>query len=595
MTDFTFRIFCGTETGTAWEASLTLAAEVRRVGIPVELLTFDQCTAEDFHWKSEIRPVVVSEQTEDLDPGKKKNDSVVLSAPHIQFKETSPKYMAIIVSTAGVGEFPSHCRNIWQKLLRLSNPKDMMSGIRFSVFGLGDSRYQEFNFAARKIRTRLLSLSAVEFHRMALGDEQHDFAYCGEFDPWVDEIVEKLIEIYNVPKVPNINQEDPHQVIPDYEVIPVANLKDESFLTKPSSLDSTDVDDEYQWKLIQLLGGPQVDKFTILQNNRITAPEHHQDVRSIRMKRMSVDGAEKRYMPGDILTIFPETPAETVDLFLSDMKLDPKFQAKIERSARSLYPDSPFPNNEVISLRNIFRYILNIQVVPNRNFFRLVAPFATVEAQKEKLLEFAGRTLENKVEYFTYCVEEKRTIAEVFWDFYSCRPPIPVLLSAIPPFLPRRYSISTAPHYLESRYFTGNSHPKECLSPIFARPCLPSPYLANLRRRMEDETRKNLALKPNVPEESLIFELAVAVVDYHTKNQRHIRGLCSNFLASLYLGKKIFARIDEGITKQASIRNDRPLIVVAHGTGIAPAKAILEERSLLRRRGTIIPRVLNFR
>lgn len=52
-------------------------------------------------------------------------------------------------------------------------PADSLKNIKFTVFGLGDSNYQLFNAAARKLHRRLLDLGATEFVERGLGDDQH--------------------------------------------------------------------------------------------------------------------------------------------------------------------------------------------------------------------------------------------------------------------------------------------------------------------------------------------------------------------------------------------------------------------------------------
>ena len=51
----------------------------------------------------------------------------------------------------------------------------LLQGLCYAVFGLGDRRYREFNYAARKLHARLQTLGAQPFVRLGLGDDQHDF------------------------------------------------------------------------------------------------------------------------------------------------------------------------------------------------------------------------------------------------------------------------------------------------------------------------------------------------------------------------------------------------------------------------------------
>lgn len=61
-----------------------------------------------------------------------------------------------LVSTTGDGDPPMSMLKFWKFLLIKDLAKDSLKRLKFSVFGLGDSSYAKFNYAARKLRTRLL-------------------------------------------------------------------------------------------------------------------------------------------------------------------------------------------------------------------------------------------------------------------------------------------------------------------------------------------------------------------------------------------------------------------------------------------------------
>ena len=104
--------------------------------------------------------------------------------PIIQLPQT--KRAIFIIATTGEGEAPQTMLNAWQFLLRKDLPPNSLKNLNFSVFGLGDSSYALFNAMAKKLTQRLLDLGATLFHKVGLGDYQHDFGYEGEFDPWLE-------------------------------------------------------------------------------------------------------------------------------------------------------------------------------------------------------------------------------------------------------------------------------------------------------------------------------------------------------------------------------------------------------------------------
>lgn len=100
------------------------------------------------------------------------------------FQLPTEKIVVFIIATTGDGDPPTTMMNAWKFLLRKDLPPNSLQGVNFSVFGLGDSAYDKFNAMGKKVTQRLLDLGATLFHKVGLGDYQHDFEYEGEFDPW---------------------------------------------------------------------------------------------------------------------------------------------------------------------------------------------------------------------------------------------------------------------------------------------------------------------------------------------------------------------------------------------------------------------------
>ena len=95
------------------------------------------------------------------------------------------RIVVFVIATKGDGEAPETMKKSWKYLLRRDLPKESLKNLHFTVFGLGDSSYNLFNAMAKKLTRRLMDLGASLFHKVGLGDYQHDFGYEGEFDPWL--------------------------------------------------------------------------------------------------------------------------------------------------------------------------------------------------------------------------------------------------------------------------------------------------------------------------------------------------------------------------------------------------------------------------
>ena len=66
----------------------------------------------------------------------------------------SERLLVCIASTTGDGEPPCTMVQTWAALRRRDLPSSALLGLRFAVFGCGDSSYPKFNIAARRLDLR---------------------------------------------------------------------------------------------------------------------------------------------------------------------------------------------------------------------------------------------------------------------------------------------------------------------------------------------------------------------------------------------------------------------------------------------------------
>lgn len=66
---------------------------------------------------------------------------------------------------------------MWNLLLRSDLPPDLLEGMDYAVFGLGDTAYEKFCWAAKKLARRLENLGGRELCPRGEGDEQHPLGY----------------------------------------------------------------------------------------------------------------------------------------------------------------------------------------------------------------------------------------------------------------------------------------------------------------------------------------------------------------------------------------------------------------------------------
>eukprot|EP00743_Colponemidia_sp_Colp-15_P009001 GILK01009822.1.p1 GENE.GILK01009822.1~~GILK01009822.1.p1 ORF type:complete len:649 (-),score=122.51 GILK01009822.1:47-1993(-) len=431
-----------------------------------------------------------------------------------------------IASTTGQGDPPDNMRSFWRFLLRKNLPADCLQQVEFCVFGLGDSGYAKFNVTARKLHQRLLQLGATSFYRRGLGDEQHELGIEAEFDPWLEGLIESLLNRFPLPNHLSVLPDDALPP-PRFTVtfLPNGSTPVDSMAHLPTPVTAyTRRVDSAETRLA--FAAP------VLSNRRLTPDTHEQEVRHI---ELSLVGSGLMYDPGDVLVVQPRNDSTASDELIRLLNLDPF-------SVISIAPNAQFKDVErsrpfcgiPMTVRELFDRWIDFNSIPKRHFFSVLSFFATETQQKEKLKEFSLKTQEGKAELYRYCIRERRTVAEVLFDFHSAVMPLEYLLETVPIIKPREFSISSSLR----------AHPEQ-------------------------------------------VHITVAVIRYTTPLKRSKEGLCTGWLSRLRAeqGESIPIWIKPGLMRLPSDINN-PIILIGPGTGVAPFRSFLQERIFTKRLST---------
>ena len=275
-------------------------------------------------------------------------------------------------------------------------------------------------------------------------------------------------------------------------------------------------------------------------NQRLTAQDWEQDTRHVRIDISSgISWDPLPYRAGDVAAIMPVNSSSEVDRFLQ--VLPPTIDTDCTIRLECIQPSSErctfWP--ERTTLRALLTNCMDIHGLPEREDLRSLSLCCSLEHphgsdQRDKLLalsESKGAAL-----YNDYILREKRSWAEVLYDFDSLRAPgskltMETLLTLLGPMRPREFSIASSPTALRAK---GSG---------------------------------------------VSIELCVAVVEGTTPLGRKYHGLCSHYLSRLAVGDSVRLWLRPG-TFEGLPRNG-PVIYVGAGTGIAPMRALIQERMVL--------------
>ncbi|XP_055357583.1 NADPH-dependent diflavin oxidoreductase 1-like [Paramacrobiotus metropolitanus] len=421
-----------------------------------------------------------------------------------------------VASTTGQGEEPDNMKVFWRSLLRRRLPPNSLTNLEFAVLGLGDSSYQYFNFTSKRLHKRLLRLGAVALYQLGLADDQHELGFDGIAEPWIKGLFEALNEKFPLPA--GVDEAAPVGPEPSFNVC----LKD--------ALEVPNVE------CSRLPVGPPYDAenpfhASVIANDRVTAAEHFQDVRLI---KMDIAGSGFVYQPGDVMVVYPKNSLDQVEELLTLLHLEGNQVITLSLHDEDAALPLPCRLSNPCTIRQAATNLWDFQCVPRRSFFELLHHFAVNEREKERLKEFASP--EGTDELYGYCYRPRRTAFEILQDFSDTRTRVPLeyWFDLFPPMQPRSFSIASSP----------------------------------LRHQT-------------------VLHILVAVVQYKTKLQKPRMGLCSNYLKRVQAGDSLDMWIKTG-TMSFRAASERPVVMVGPGTGVAPFRSFIHDQAVRSHSGSIL-------
>lgn len=519
---------------------------------------------------------------------------------------SSFEHVIFFVPTCAFGEFPHNFESFINSLINIETELDSSKGrvkesksylekLKYTIFGLGDSRYPLYNFAARRLQSLLKSLGANEFFPLAFGDEQHPLGYSGELIPWRNDLLNYFTnntvtnscsDKYTLPFTITFSEFGSQPT-------PLSHTNsgsDSSTNATPKGHNSADTLPEKP-KIVLKKDKSEYKTGRVVCNKIITSESHFSNVRTL-----VIETESPAYRTGDVFCCLPTD--NTVASMLKNMNLDPNMIVKIgcnpdfnssnftiqtvlsvhnepQLSVVNKYFKNPIKTvskghdvervsissrkmefDEFMTLEELFSKYLCLRNICTPFQMHIMSMYANNNLHKDKLQEMVGDTIQGCLEYYRYCWLEKRSFYDVLYDFPSVKLPLQVVINICNPYYSRLYSIASSEVGFVNKF-------------LYTLPRYPSSLDFTIFKQFLDH-KYSLSNR---------IELCVGSVKYVTPYKRRVEGLNSAYFSSLTIGDEVDFLIYKPSFSQLISNVEVPVLFIATGTGITVIKPFIQFRA----------------
>jgi cytochrome P450 / NADPH-cytochrome P450 reductase len=246
------------------------------------------------------------------------------------------------------------------------------------------------------------------------------------------------------------------------------------------------------------------------------------------------------YQVGDHLSVAPRNDPLLVAAAARRFGYDPSDAIRLSTPSGRR---AQLPVGEPIAVGRLLGERVELQQVATRRHIQIMAEHTRCLVTKPKLLALSGEDPASAERYRVEVFEPRKSICDLLNDYQACELPFGVFLEMLPPLAPRYYSISSSPSRQAAR-----------------------------------------------------CSITVAVVGGPAlSGAGEFKGVCSNYLAGRRVGEIVHAsirRTKAGFRLPADPAT--PIIMIGPGTGLAPFRGFLQERSAHKAKGQALGPALLF-
>lgn len=458
---------------------------------------------------------------------------------------TESKVAFFVMSTFGEGDPSDNVHDFWTWIdTKRGNP---LNQLRYMAFGLGNSNYKHYNAVIDHVVQRIENLGATALQPTGYADDAR-----GEteehFIEWKDTALAVLKSAFN------LEEHDPVYE-PAIEV------------TEDPSIDRVSVSHGVPSELTATRATARtmstINALQVKSSHELFKVTGDRNCLHMEVDLSSITGL--KYKTGDHLAVWPINPEAEISKLVRSLDVANKLQTILQVKAREGETTPKVP--ELVTVSALMNHYLEITAPISRDVVTSIIEFAPNQAAKSRLAalskdaklfsEFTHTNYVNFGRLLEYADDGAGAWSTI---------PLSFLIEAIPAMRPRYYSISSS--------------------------SVVQPRQASITAVVSDSPLRGS--NTGIPGLSTNYLLAIngtlqQIPSIHPKSMSYALGGPQELLRN----GKIFAHIRKSQFKLPAIAS-RPVIMVGAGTGVAPFRAFLQERTALLKMGREVGRTMLF-
>jgi cytochrome P450/NADPH-cytochrome P450 reductase len=335
-------------------------------------------------------------------------------APLDDFVGKLPAQGGVLIFCASYNGAPPDNATQFMKWLGSGLPKDAFAGVRYVVFGCGNSDWAAtYQSIPRAIDEQLAAHGARSVFARGEGDARGDLD--GEFESWFAKAAPQAVKEFGVDSNFSRSAEDE----PLYRIEPVA----------PSAVNA-----------IVALGG--VSPMKVLVNNELQnkagANASERSTRHIEVE-LPPDVA---YRVGDHLSVVPRNDPALVDSVARRFGFLPADQIRLQVAEGRR---AQLPVGDAVSVGRLLTDFVELQQVATRKQIQIMSEHTRCPVTKPKLLAYVGDDAAAAERYRSDILGRRKSVFDLLEEHPACELPFHAYLEMLSLLAPRYYSISSSP------------------------------------------------------------------------------------------------------------------------------------------------------